>query len=152
MGAGPSIAFFFPCVKFFLGKRIGEPECDPVCRAFLCPMGKVAVADGDITGRNARGEGTTGKNACVTLKMYNERLIHHPVNDDARRVERASRLASDRIGLGIVGSKEVLKHMAKEFGIKRDFFLDRRVLGQGEVVAAQDIEQRPHRLAAARVV
>lgn len=70
-----------------------------------------------------------------------ERLVDHVVDDFPGRVERAGLLAGRGAGFGVIGGQEVLEHAPEQLGIERDFLLDQRVLGNGELVGLEDVEQ-----------
>jgi hypothetical protein len=73
-----------------------------------------------------------------------ERLIHHVVDDFARRVKRAGLFAGGRAGFRVVGREQIFKHLAGQFGVERDFFLDGRVFRDGELVVVQRVDEAAH--------
>ena len=68
-------------------------------------------------------------------------LIHHVVDDLAGGIKRASLLAGCCAGFGVVGSKEILKYLARQFRIERDFFFNRRIFGDGELVMVERMNE-----------
>ena len=93
--------------------------------------------------------------------MVLQRLLDHVVDDFARRVEAARRLAGRFPRLGIERPEQVLEHLAEEFRIKRDIGIVRVVLVNREFVGVKQwndallgMEEEPVRnvrLALARV-
>ena len=93
--------------------------------------------------------------------MVLQRLLDHVVDDFARRVEAARRLAGRFPRLGIERPEQVLEHLAEEFRIKRDIGIVRVVLVNREFVGVKErndallgMEEEPVRnvrLALARV-
>ena len=75
------------------------------------------------------------------LKAGDERLVHHVVDDFARGVERAGLLARGGAGLRVVGGEQIFENLAEQLWIKRDFFLDGGVFGNGELVAVENMDK-----------
>ncbi len=53
--------------------------------------------------------------------------------------ERAERFAGRGASVLVIGSEQVFKHLAEQFGIERDFLFERSVFLDGELVAGQDL-------------
>ena len=66
--------------------------------------------------------------------------IYHVVNDFARRIERAGLLARGCPRFGVIGGEQVLKDAAEQLGVEGDFLLNRCVLGDGELIAVEDVD------------
>ena len=82
--------------------------------------------------------------ACLgkrTREVCLERLVHHVIDYRARGVKGTRLLAGSGLGFVVVGGQQVLKHFAQQFGVKRDFLIDRRVFDDGEFVGVQDMQK-----------
>ena len=70
--------------------------------------------------------------------MVLQRLLDHVVDDFARRVEAARRLAGRFLRLGIERPEQVLEHLAEEFRIERNIGIVRVVLVNREFVGVKE--------------
>lgn len=82
-----------------------------------------------------------GRGGQVAFEAGDERLVHHVVDDFARCIEGAGLFAGGGAGLGVVGGEKVLEDLAEQLGVKRDFFLDGGVFGNGELVAVKNVNE-----------
>ena len=75
------------------------------------------------------------------FEISNEGFIHHIAHNFTRGIEGSCVFPGGSFGFGIVASQKILKHFPQELRVEGYFFLDRCVLGDGKLVAVQDVDQ-----------
>ena len=74
------------------------------------------------------------------MKVGDEGFVYHVVDDFAWRVERAGLFTCSCTGFGIIRCEQVFKHLSEEFRIQGNFFLYGCVLGDGELIAIENVD------------
>ena len=74
------------------------------------------------------------------FQVGDERFIYHVVDDLTGCVERTRLFARSRAGFRVIRREQVLEHLTEQFGIQCHLLLYRRILGNRELVAIEDVD------------